>query len=145
MAELDPTDRLMQKLNGNPQSLPDQRRIYLGSLRERVALAITNQELNADTTLPAFVAALKPFAQDATYKVLLNGKIDVTKTAPYMKAIQAQGLTFTLVNDDTAGKDPNRFFLLVVNQQAIKRENIALHALETHETPTKHSWFDRFS
>lgn len=145
MAEQDPTDRLMQQLNGNPQTLPDQRRLYLGSLRERVALAITNQELAADTTLPSFVAALKPYAKDPTYKVLLNGKVDVSKTAPYMKAIKAQGLAFTLVNDDTASLDPKRFFLLVVNQQAINRENIALPIQQADPKSTKHHWFDRFS
>lgn len=145
MAEQDPTDRLMQQLNGNPQTLPDQRRLYLGSLRERVALAITNQELQTDTTLPAFVNALKPYGQDPTYKVLLNGKVDVTKTAPYMKAIKAQGLSFTLVNDDTASLDPKRFFLLVVNQQAINRENIGLPTAQPEAKPTKHHWFDHFS
>ncbi len=145
MAEQDPTDRLMQQLNGNPQTLPDQRRIYLGSLRERVALAITNQELTSPTTLPTFVNALKAYGQDATYKVLLNGKVDVTKTAPYMKAIKAQGLAFTLVNDDTASLDSKRYFLLVVNQQAINRENIDLPAPESQAKPTKHRWFDHFS
>lgn len=145
MAEQDPTDRLMQQLNGNPQTLPDQRRLYLGSLRERVALAITNQELAADTTLPSFVAALKPYAKDSTYKVLLNGKVDISKTAPYMKAIKAQGLAFTLVNDDTASLDPKRFFLLVVNQQAINRENIALPIQKSDPKSAKHHWFDRFS
>lgn len=145
MAEQDPTDRLMQQLNGNPQTLPDQRRLYLGSLRERVALAITNQESQADTTLPAFIKALKPYGQDATYKVLLNGKVDISKTAPFMKAIKAQGLAFTLVNDDTASLDPKRFFLLVVNTQAINRDNITLPAIEPVAKPTKHRWFDRFS
>ncbi|WP_407894123.1 DUF1694 domain-containing protein [Lacticaseibacillus sp. N501-2] len=145
MAEQDPTDRLMQSLNGNPQTLPDQRRLYLGSLRERVALAITNAESSAATTLPAFVAALKAYANDTTYKVLLNGKADIAKTAPYMKAVKAQGLAFTLVNDDTASLDPQRFFLLVVNQHAINVADIALPKPQTPQKSPKHSWFDRFS
>ncbi|WP_164510001.1 YueI family protein [Lacticaseibacillus porcinae] len=145
MSEQDPTDRLMQNLNGTPQTLPDQRRLYLGSLRERVALAITNQQLQADTTLPAFVTALKTYAQDPTYKVLLNGKVDMSKTAPYMKAIKAQGLAFTLVNDDTASLDAKRFFLLVVNQQAIDHEDISLPIPQVDDKPAKRHWFDHFS
>lgn len=145
MAEQDPADRLLQNLNGTPQTLPDQRRLYLGSLRERVALAITNAQLKVDTTLPAFEAALKTYANDANYKVLLNGKVDISKTAPYMKAIKAQGLAFTLVNDDTASLAPDRFFLLVVNAQAINRGDISLPALKADPKPAKRSWFDHFS
>lgn len=145
MAEQDPADRLLQNLNGTPQTLPDQRRLYLGSLRERVALAITNAQLKVDITLPAFEAALKTYANDANFKVLLNGKVDISKTAPYMKAIKAQGLAFTLVNDDTASLAPDRFFLLVVNAQAINRDDISLPALKADPKPAKRSWFDHFS
>ena len=45
MAEDNMQEHLNSALYGPPQTKPDERRKYMGSLRERVALCISNQEL----------------------------------------------------------------------------------------------------
>ena len=45
MAEDNMQEHLNSALYGAPQTKPDERRKYMGSLRERVALCSSNQEL----------------------------------------------------------------------------------------------------
>jgi uncharacterized protein YueI len=113
-------------------------------LRERVALAVTNAELERPETLALCQKALQAFAHQADYKVLLNGKLEPQQTAPYMQAAGQADLAFTSINDDTAQTTPEAFALLVVNQTAINRDDIRLHYPEKAPEPKKHGLFDLF-
>lgn len=118
-------DQLQQHLDsaihGAPQTNPDERRQYLGSLRERVFLGITNQELaTAQAKFEAHLTDYKP------YSVLLNGKNPVATN--YLAALSEHAIPFTLVNNETAKTEPEAFGLLVVAKDAINHEMITLDA-----------------
>ncbi|WP_390408648.1 DUF1694 domain-containing protein [Lacticaseibacillus jixiensis] len=134
-------ERLTQSMNGNPQTRPDERRQYLGSLRERVALAITNEQLKDPKTLPSCQQALAKYTAADGYKLLLNGKLDVTLLAPYMQLARRVNLPFTSINDDSAHLEPDAYGLLVVNQAAINHADIALPTAPA-APERKHSFFD---
>ncbi|ANY13752.1 YueI family protein [Latilactobacillus curvatus] len=137
-------DQLQQHLDsamhGAPQTNPDERRRYLGSLRERVFLGITNQELaTAQAKFEAHLTDYKP------YSVLLNGKNPAA--TDYLVALSAHGIPFTLVNNETAKTEPTAFGLLVVAKDAINHEAITLDTLypdpktTTQDAPTKKGGF----
>ena len=140
MAEDNMQEHLNSALYGPPQTKPDERRKYMGSLRERVALCISNQEL-ADPKRQHQVAPLLKDFHDRNYKALLNGKLDNAITGPYMKLLTDANVPFTLVANDTAQTADTAPGLLIVAATAINQANIALPPLdETPEKP-KIKWF----
>lgn len=125
MADDNLQSRLQDSLHGAPQTNPDERRQYLGSLRERVALRLTNAELRDPATLPRFTATFGNYA-DQGLSMLLNGKLPGDTTTPYLTAATKADFPFTLVNDATANLDPAGSGLLLVAKDAINRDNIDL-------------------
>ena len=88
-------------LYDTPQTNPDERRHYLGSLRERCALVLTNADLKDAATLAAFTKAL-PQYQHRDLKLLLNGKLPSDVTTPSLTLAKKAAFGFKLVSDDTA-------------------------------------------
>lgn len=124
MADDDLQQHLNSSIYGPPQTNPDERRHYLGSLRERVAIRVFNQDVEAPAALSAVTAALAKTAGESGYKLLINGKLDPEMTAPYMKAASAKNIQFTLVNDGTANLAPKEAGILLVASSAINVEDI---------------------
>ncbi|MFD1440287.1 YueI family protein [Lacticaseibacillus hegangensis] len=124
MADDDLQQHLNSSIYGPPQTNPDERRHYLGSLRERVAIRVFNQDVEAPASLSAVTAALAKTAGESGYKLLINGKLDPEMTAPYMKAASAKNIQFTLVNDGTANLAPKGAGILLVASSAINVEDI---------------------
>ncbi|MCX2456095.1 YueI family protein [Lacticaseibacillus nasuensis] len=112
-------------LYGTPQTNPDERRHYLGSLRERCALVLTNADLQNAATLAAFTKAL-PQYQHRDLKLLLNGKLPSDVTTPYLTLATKAALPFTLVNDDTAQLGEQAVGLLLVAPTAINQADVNL-------------------
>ncbi|WP_436667059.1 YueI family protein [Latilactobacillus sakei] len=140
-------DQLQQHLDsaihGAPQTNPDERRRYLGSLRERVLLSITNAELSQPAIQATFESHLPDFK---AYHILLNGKNDAATN--YLAAITKYQVEFTLVNNETAQTAPEAIGLLVVAKDAINCETVAISAkypsaAPTPEKPKKEGLFGR--
>ncbi|MHA3065892.1 YueI family protein [Lacticaseibacillus saniviri] len=125
MADDELQSHISKGLYGTPQTNPDERRQYLGSLRERVALRITNQEITASTTLPALKAAINQYLNKG-YQVLINGKLSSDITAPFITLVNSNNMPFTLISDDTANLDPAGSGLLIVAKDAINQDDISL-------------------
>lgn len=136
--------RLTDQLAGTPVTKPEERRQYLGSLRERLYLRLTVAEITT-TAVSDFQAALTQI-RDPAAKLLLNGKLDTNALQPYLKAATTQKLAFTVVNDDTAQTAASATGLLIVAPTAINRDKIQL---ADYVTPTpapaksKRSLFER--
>ena len=124
-------DNMQEHLNsaiyGPPQTKPDERRAYMGSLRERVALQVTNQAL-ADPKRQAQVQPLLKDFHAHGYKALLNGKLDNAITGPYMKMLTDANVPFTLVANETAQTaDKAAGLLIVADTRLINRMLICHH------------------
>lgn len=118
--------RIEQAASGNtPQTLPDERRRYLGSLRERVLIQMTNEQLNNQKLCTEFIDHIDDYKN---YSILINGKISdnefITKV---MEICSQKDINFTLICDDTAQTHPDSSGILVVSSKAINqlRINIA--------------------
>ncbi|MFD1430504.1 YueI family protein [Lacticaseibacillus mingshuiensis] len=136
-------DHLNSALYGPPQTKPDERRHYLGSLRERTALFVDNQTLREPTTLAQVQPLLKQYAAQANFKLLLNGKLPAELTAPYMTEATQLGLPFTLVSDETAQPEETACGLLITSDEAIDHADIFLPKQAAQAPKDKPSLFDR--
>ncbi|KRM99242.1 hypothetical protein FC24_GL000511 [Loigolactobacillus rennini DSM 20253] len=120
------------RMTGTPQTKPDERRQYLGSLRERVLVRATVQQIAQPQTLAAFKQAAPQFKPA---KLLLNGKLDPAQLKPYLQYANQHGFAFTMVNNDTAHTTPEATGLLLVAAQAVNQDNIDISQYE-HEAAT---------
>ncbi|MFC6171790.1 YueI family protein [Loigolactobacillus jiayinensis] len=130
--------QLKSRMTGTPQTKPDERRHYLGSLRERVLLQITVAQLGDARTLPAFKQAVPKFTGA---KLLLNGKLAAT-LKPYLQYATQNNLAFTMVNDESANTASDAVALLLVASTAVDQADVTIsqyYSPVTKEQP-KHSF-----
>lgn len=82
-----------------PQTCPDERRRYLGSLRERVLVRMTVEETNNPTLDTLFLKHINDFKG---YTILINGKMPQNNFINKLMGLcSQQDIKFTLINDDT--------------------------------------------
>lgn len=128
-------DRLNNAMYGTPQTLPDQRRQFLGSLRERVLMEIDVRDLNNPRTFQLFQAHLTEF-RAPEHTALVNGKIDHQLTGPFLKELAQANFPFTLVNKPETPDKPESVALLIVNASAVDKQTVNLLAQHPLTTPT---------
>ncbi|WP_155285980.1 YueI family protein [Lacticaseibacillus zhaodongensis] len=132
-------DHLTNAIFGARVTKPDERRHYLGSLRERVELRLTNHDMAIPSTVRRFRDIL-PQYENKDLSVLINGKQGNGITGPYVKLCAENSIPFTLINNDNAQLDPDANGLLIVARTAVNQENIDLPPLP--EAPKKKTgWF----
>ncbi|WP_261805700.1 YueI family protein [Lapidilactobacillus luobeiensis] len=124
----DVNQRLSDAIYGTPQTLPDQRRQYMGSLRERVLLEIKASDLSDERTLKLFQTHLADFADEDT-SALVNGKLDHQLVGPYLKELAIANFPFTLVNKPETPADEKSEAVLLVTRSAVNRETVDILAL----------------
>ncbi|KRN29336.1 hypothetical protein IV38_GL000219 [Lactobacillus selangorensis] len=131
---------------GTPQTKPDERRQYLGSLRERVVLSITVAEMKVPQTLTTLKKVLPDYLHH-DYQALINGKLDTDVTSAYIGALSHAGLPFTLVRDETAHTQADAFALLIVAKTAVNEPTIDIDTKypqpKTAPEPEKKSLWDK--
>lgn len=87
-----------------PQTCPEERRRYLGSLRERVLVRMTVKETNNQELDTLFLDHLNDFKN---YTILINGKMPQNKFISKLMSLCSQkDIKFTLINDETAKNEP---------------------------------------
>ncbi|CCI80882.1 YueI family protein [Lactobacillus hominis] len=119
----DLSKRVEQAASGvTPQTKPDERRRYLGSLRERVLVRMSIAQV-ADPKLDAlFLEHLKDYKG---YTILVNGKIAQNDFInKLMRQCSQDDIKFTLINDETAKNEPDATGVLVVSKTAINRMRV---------------------
>lgn len=116
-----------------PQTMPDQRRRFLGSLRERVLVRMSI----ADCQNPALTTLfLKHMNDYAGYSILINGKMPQTEFINQLQNLASQtGIDFTMVNNETAQTAPEATAILVVAKTAINQLRIELTQVYPPEIP----------
>jgi uncharacterized protein YueI len=142
MATDDVNQRIEDSALGGRQTKPDERRQYMGSLRERVFLAITVGQLADPAILNTFT---QHCADYQGYTALLNGKVSNSIMGDYMKALNNKNVPFTLVNDPDTPADAAAMGVLIVAKDAINRSVINIKDLfpdtTTKPAEKKHKGF----
>ena len=126
--------RIEQAAQGiTPQTKPDERRLFLGSLRERVLVRLDNTEVKNSKLTALFLKHIDDFKG---YTILINGNI---KDDGFLGDVEAEcskkDIPFTLVNNETAQTGPNDTAVLVVAKTAINRPRIKINQVYPPEMP----------
>lgn len=130
----DLSKRVEQAAQGiTPQTKPDERRCFLGSLRERVLVRINNTEINNPKLTDLFLKHITDFEG---YTILINGNItDDGFLGEVEAACSKNGIPFTLVNNETAKTGPEDTAVLVVAKTAINRQRVEINQVYPPEMP----------
>ena len=130
----DLSKRVEQAAQGiTPQTKPDERRRYLGSLRERVYVRMNNAEVK-DSKLTSLL--LQHIDDVKGYTILINGNItDDGFLGDVEAACSKKNIPFTLVNNETAKTGPEDSAVLVVSKNAINRQKIEIGQVYAPELP----------
>ncbi|MRG87318.1 YueI family protein [Salinibacillus xinjiangensis] len=118
---------LQEGIYGKKETNPDERRRYLGSLRERVVLALTKGQVMKKRGLQELENAIKEYP-DA--QLLLNGRLRSSYFNPFKKLAQKYNIHYTSVTNKNAKTDLG---LLLVLDYAVELENIFIKEEEKNE------------
>lgn len=130
MADRETQDYLSKGIYGNKKTNPDERNKYFGSLRERVYLSMTTEQLISDD----YIAALEKEMQlHPNQQLLLNGQIDMKLLSPYIKLSQKNDCPFRIVSDEGAQRSP--LGLIYVSSTAVNEEVVNVSIKYPVSTP----------
>lgn len=115
-----------------PQTKPDERRRFLGSLRERVLVRMTNSETANPILTDLF---LKHFQDYFGYSILINSNINNKFLNQVESSCSQFQISFTIVSNETAKTGPDDTAILVVAQTAINKMRIELRQVYPPEMP----------
>ena len=126
--------RVEQAAQGiTPQTKPDERRRFLGSLRERCLIRMDNTEVKNPELTALFLKHITDFKG---YTILINGNItDDGFLGDVEASCSKYDIPFTLVNNETAKSGPHDTAVLVVAKNAINRPRIELKQVYPPEFP----------
>lgn len=130
----DLSKRVEQAAQGfTPQTKPDERRRYLGSLRERVLVRMNNTEIKDPNLTALFLEHIDDYQG---YTVLINGNIEDNSFLGKIEGLCSQkNIPFTLINDDSAKTGPQDTAVLVVAKTAINKMRVEINQVYPSELP----------
>lgn len=113
-------DYIKQGIYGPKELRPDEKRLFLGTFRERVVIALTQHQVKRDEVVPEVDQLIK---QNKEAQLLLNGHIDYSFLSKYVQRANEHGTSYMMVTN----KDYNsKYGLVLANDHAIHKENIHL-------------------
>ncbi|WP_201716524.1 YueI family protein [Rossellomorea arthrocnemi] len=111
-------DYLENGMYGQKQTKPDERRKFLGSLRERIVIALTQSQVREKGVYKEVQESLKSHP-DA--KLLLNGNMSYTFLSKYIKLADTYHVSFSMVTNKDIETDIG---LVLAYDHAIDQEEI---------------------
>ena len=109
---------LQQGIYGPKEINPDERRRFLGTLRERVEIALTQRQVMEETIYQEVEQAMK---NHPAVQLILNGHIGYSYLSKYVKKADQYKINYTMVTN----KDYNsELGLILAHKDAVDKENI---------------------
>ncbi len=122
-------DYLKKGLYGTPETKPAERRRFLGTLRERIIIALTSEQLYEGKIYPEIEAKMKAFPQA---RLLLNGSIRYSYLSPYIQLAKKYRIPFTILKDEV--QDTDIGLVLTMNHAINKQEIFITNSGEQKKT-----------
>ena len=110
-------DYLQKGLYGPKETKPEERRRFLGTLRERIIVALYTEQLYEKTIYPEIEAQMKAYPQA---HLLLNGAIRYHYLSPYIQIAEKHNIPFTIVKNKVSNTDIG--LVLTLNHAIHKKE-----------------------
>lgn len=146
MANKNLNDYVQKGQYGIQQTLPEERKKFLGSLRERVYLTASLEQIASSHGQQAFA---KEFKSHSNGTLLLNGTYEMSSFSQLIQISQQAGIPFTMVANETAATSP--YAAIYTATTAVNESVIDLNekyplpqSNETQQPKKKKSFFKRF-
>ncbi|EOR21527.1 YueI family protein [Cytobacillus oceanisediminis] len=121
-------DDYMQKgMYGAKETKPEERRKFLGTLRERVVVALNQSQVIEPSLYEEITNAMK---KNSGAKLYLNGHLDYSYLSKYIKEANQVHMEYTIVTNKDADSDIG---LLIAYDHAINTENIYVGQQKTDD------------
>lgn len=121
-------DYIEQGIYGKKEINPEERRKFLGTLRERIVVALSTSQVRAKVIYPQVEEEMKNNQKAVVY---LNGNVAYSYLSKYIKLAQKHKLLYTVVTNKEYNSEVG---LVLAYDYAIDREKI--YITETSEHPT---------
>jgi uncharacterized protein YueI len=131
----DVDDYLQQGIHGKKEINPEERRQYLGTLRERVVIALKQAQLMEPGIYPEVETALK---ENKNAHLYLNGNMGYEYLSKYKKIADTFDLEYTIV---TNKEYDSELGLVLAYDYAIDKESIYVEKKVTIDPPPKKKGF----
>ncbi|WP_066057798.1 YueI family protein [Robertmurraya korlensis] len=131
----DVDDYLQQGIHGEKEINPEERRQFLGTLRERVVIALKQAQLMEPGIYPEVETALKGNKNAHLY---LNGNMSYEYLSKYKKIADKFDLEYTIV---TNKEYDSELGLVLAYDYAIDKESIYVEKKVTIDPPPKKKGF----
>ncbi|WP_042357543.1 YueI family protein [Bacillus rubiinfantis] len=133
-------DILQQGIHGPLETKPDERRKYLGTLRERIIVALTTIQVAEEMVYPQIEQSMKEYS---TAQLLLNGNLPYEQLSKYVKIAAKYNISHTIVTNKEQETDIG--LVLAVND-AIDKEEIFVSKQDPEQpgAATKKGLFTKF-
>jgi uncharacterized protein YueI len=109
---------LKQGIYGAKETNPDERRQFLGTLRERIEVALTQAQVMEEEIYKEVEQAMKNHPK---LHLLLNGQIDYRFLSKYVKLADQNQMKFTI---ETNKEHQTDIGLVLAHEDAVDKENI---------------------
>lgn len=123
-------DIIEQGIYGAKEINPDERRKFLGTLRERIVIALTSPQVRADQVQSEVTDIIRNNKEAQLY---LNGNIDYAYLSKYIKVAQANNVSYTIVTNKEYNSEIG---LVLAYDYAIDKEEIYLSENKAVEKPS---------
>ncbi|KAB7705947.1 DUF1694 domain-containing protein [Bacillus aerolatus] len=113
-------DILQEGIYGKKEIKPEERRRFLGTLRERIVAVLLQGQVREKEVYPELIELMKKHPQAKLY---LNGTLDITYLKKYIAAAEKNKLGYTVVVNKNHHTDIG---LVLAYDHAIDKEEIFL-------------------
>lgn len=117
--ERDKVDEYLQTgLYGPKEIKPEERKRFLGTLRERIVVALTSSQVREKKVINHLEKIMK---ENQKAHLFLNGQIEYSSLSKYLKMAGKIGIPFTIVNNQEVETDIG---LVLAYDYAVDKEEI---------------------
>lgn len=124
-------DYIQQGIYGTRQTKPDERRKFLGTIRERIVIALTQAQVKEKGIYKQVEDAIKENREANLY---LNGNINYKVLGKYTKIASKYGVSYTFVTNKNHNSEIG---LLLAYDHAIDKEEIYVEKENPTTKPQK--------
>lgn len=125
-------DYMQNGIYGAKETKPEERRKFLGTLRERVVIALNQSQVIEPSLYKEIIDAMK---KNAGAKLYLNGHLDYSYLSKYIKEANQEEMDYTIVTNKDVDSEIG---LLIAYDYAINKEDIYVGE-QTKETEEEES------
>ncbi|MDG5473611.1 YueI family protein [Jeotgalibacillus sp. ET6] len=113
-------DYIQDGIYGAKETLPDERRKYLGTIRERIEFVLYQNQVREETVYPEIKEAAK---KHTNLKMFINGNMNYRFYSKYIQLADEHKLSYTVVSN----KEHNaEYGLVLAHHDAVEKAEIEL-------------------